>query len=633
VRKFLTGIFFILFIVCGLQAVLAPALPDSLPPRSYLLSTVRVLADSPQDALTQVRSLKPVRSEAAISLYEGLQKTPGITVTLGTKDESNLRLRGFRKHELKLMINGRPISAGYFGNVDVGNFSLDGIAGIQVISGPASAIYGGNTMGGVVNLITQDASSETWGSLSLTARRNNTNRLSLNSSHRFQNWSYRLAASREHSDGIALSESFEPTVFENGGIRDNQFKTLWNLDSEVYLELSDWQRFGISGGWGYIPRKRLPSSVFEASYRQYLDWRRQHATLMWEGVLGENLDGAAQLFYDGGGDRYQEYNDPGFNNLAMDSVMRHHSIGLSPRFRMSGWKGSELQFGLNTLLSLSERKDNGFYTDWSYHNLGQHNLWLQWQKQISAFSMTAGAGLGAWHHDERDGLRAWLDPNLGLSWKHSAAALSKISLGFNSAYPTMRQLFSSQKGNPLLRVQRALKTELYHSHSFLLAGIRNMVELSLFHNATRDLIDLQAGRYENIYRVDSWGLEAGMLSKPLPDWELSLSYALLQYSSGSDYRLTESPANSIVAELKLPLVLGIRLRINSGWNDLRFSQDNSGNYHSLASYWKHDLSLSRDWHKTRLSLGLENLLDADYSTEYGYPTPGRDFFVKLSRSF
>jgi outer membrane cobalamin receptor len=617
----------------GMQAVGTPAVQDSLPPRSYLLPTVRVVADSPLEALASVKRVEPSKREAAITLYEGLQKLPGISNTVGTKDESNLRLRGFRKNELKLMVNGRPLSAGYFGNVDAGNFSLDGIAELQIISGPAASMYGGNNLGGVVNLIRRDPTDDEWGSLSLTARRNNTNRLSLSSAHRFSKWSYRLAASREHSDGMALSQSFEPTGFENGGIRDNQFKTLWNLDADVYLHLSEWQQLGISGGWGWIPKKRLPSSVFEASYRQYLDWRRQNLTLMWEGVMGQNLSGAAMLYYDGGGDRYQEFNDSGFTNLGMDSVMRHHSVGLAPRFKLDLHPGSDLQFGLNSQLSYNERQDNGFYTEWSDHTMGQHNAWLQWQFQPSRLSINAGLGLSAWHHDEREGLKAFLDPSLGLSWKHDEDSSSRISIGINSSYPTMRQIFSSQKGNPLLDAQRAFKTELAHSASLMIGSVRSLGEINLYYNSARDLIDLQGERYQNIYRVDSWGLESSLLLVPVPDWEFSLAYAYLEYSANSDYRLTESPKNSLVAELSLPLVYGIRLKLNSGWNDIRHSQDASSDYHVLPAYWKHDLSLSRVWTTTTASLGLENLLDANFYTEYGYPAPGLDFFVKLSQAF
>lgn len=632
-RGHLKGYLGALLMFCGARAVAVNALPDSLPPRSYLLPTVRVVADSPQEAMATVKRLEPASREAAISLYEGLQKVPGISNTVGTKDESSLRLRGFRKNELKLMVNGRPLSGGYFGNVDIGNFSLDGVEELQIISGPAAAVYGANTMGGVVNLIRQDPSNDAWATLSLTARRNNTNRFSLSSAHRFKTWSYRLSASREHSEGLPLSASFTPTVFENGGIRDSQFKTLWNLDGELYFDLSPWQKAGLSAGWGHIPQKRLPSSVYEASYRQYLDWRRAHATLMWEGVLGQDLSGAAMLWYDGGGDRYQQFNDPGFHNISMDSEMRHHSLGLAPRFKLQTWKGSNLQFGLNALFTGSERKDNGFYLDWDNHFLGQHNAWLQWQIQLARLGITAGSVFSAWHHDPRDGLQGFADPGMGISWKHNSLAASRLSVGLNSSYPTMRQLFSVDRGNPLLKPQRALKTELSHSLSLQTGRVRSLLEASLFYNAARDIIELQAGRYENIYRVDSWGAELNLLTKPLPDWEFSFGYALLKYRSDSDYRLTESAPQSAVIDLILPLVYSVKLKLNSGWTDIRFSQDSFGGYHLLPSYWKHDLSLSRQWKRTRLSLGLENLLDANYFTEYGYPAPGRDFFVKLSQSF
>ncbi len=68
---------------------------DSLVKKTYLLPTVRVIADKPEDAIGALHIIDYIEQKgiAALNLYEGLQDIAGVTNTTGTKDESNLRIR------------------------------------------------------------------------------------------------------------------------------------------------------------------------------------------------------------------------------------------------------------------------------------------------------------------------------------------------------------------------------------------------------------------------------------------------------------------------------------------------------------------------------------------------------------
>ncbi|MDP2173256.1 MAG: TonB-dependent receptor plug domain-containing protein [Candidatus Cloacimonadaceae bacterium] len=625
----------VLLLLCAILSLgaLGQSVPvsDSLSPRRYLLSTVRVIASSPTDAISSVKVIEPDAASGAITLYEVLQGIPGIGNTVGSKEESNLRIRGFRRSEVKLMVNGRPLSNGYFGNVDLGNFGAEGIADIQLIRGPASAIFGNNSMGGVVNLITSDPDNKSLANLSFTTRRNNATRVAISSSRRFSRFSYRVSAARNNSDGIVLSENFAPTVFENGGVRNNQQKTQWNLDGELYFEPDAFHRIGATGGIGYIGLKRLASSVYEARYRQLKDWKRYHGTLMWEGILSGSVGTGAMIYYDGGGDRYQEFNDPGFEFLAMDSVMRSHSLGFSPHLQWRAGEDSEIQFGLRLESKYSTRRDNGYYLDWTPHNLNSYNAFAQWQTRVNdSFGISSGIGISAWNSDVRDRMGVFAEPSIAFNFKHLGGAESNLSLGRNTSFPTMRQLFADDRGNPALKPQNAWKAEIFHFQPLGEGKPRAALETSLFINEITNLIDIYDGRFENIHAVRSYGGELGILLAPLPNWECRMDYARLEYSSRSDFRLTESPRNSFAFETRIPIPLKIWLKTQSSWTDLRYSQNSTFIYQSLHSYWKHDLSLSRKWSGIHVSAGLENILDADYETEYGYPAPGRDFYLKVS---
>lgn len=83
---------------------------------------------------------------------------------------SGVGIRGFRpefsgtNQRSLVLLDGRPAGA-----TSLGNLSLDNIDRIEVLKGPASALYGSSAMGGVVNLITRQSSGPIHGSVSVKA--------------------------------------------------------------------------------------------------------------------------------------------------------------------------------------------------------------------------------------------------------------------------------------------------------------------------------------------------------------------------------------------------------------------------------------------------------------------------------
>jgi iron complex outermembrane receptor protein len=53
-----------------------------------------------------------------------------------------------------IMLNGMPLNSGWYGGVNWQNVSMENVDRIEIVRGPASALYGGNAMGGAINVIT-----------------------------------------------------------------------------------------------------------------------------------------------------------------------------------------------------------------------------------------------------------------------------------------------------------------------------------------------------------------------------------------------------------------------------------------------------------------------------------------------
>lgn len=600
--------------------------PDSL--KTYILPTVRVIVAKPSEAIGALHLIDAADKQSSLSLQDALSQSLGISSSTGSKDESNIRLRGFRKNEVRIMVDGRPLNSGYFGNVDLSKLSLLNIEEIQVIKGPASPLYGTNNLGGVVNLITRTAPQDRWLSLKATIKRNNTQELSLSSTHAFDSWNYLIGVGREHSDGFVLSKDFQSTFAENGQVRNNAARTVWNLMGNVSTEIWDFHRLGVDFAYTTMARREIPSSIYEGRIRLYDDWQRYHATLSLESQWSDKLQVTLLNAFDGGGDRYLEYNDASMQQLQTDSRMDNLSWHLAPRLRWFMAAGTVLDFGFKSEWQLNKRQDNGYYQEQTHNQVLVENVFTQLEKNLGkSRRLTAGLGLTASNNKLRKDFYYVAEPALGLLQEYASGAKTTLGLGQNSAQPTLRQLYSSSKGNPYLKPQSAVKLELGHHQPLL--GNRLALDAAVYWNSTRNLIDLVANRYENIYRIKTYGAELQLLAAVNQYWESQAEYAWLESYAAGAYKLTETPRHSLSLEQRIKGPAGTVLLFASHYRAQRLSQDDSGGYHNLGSYWRHDLTLSIPWRNYNLHLGLENILDENYEGEYGFPEAGRNFSIGL----
>ena len=116
----------------------------------------------------------------------------------------NGKLRGMPSgnHTL-IMLNGLPLNSGWFGGIRWENIATENVERIEIIRGPSSALYGGNAMGGVINIITSEPKKfEAKGKVGYGS--DNTVRYSFHIGDRFTDkLSLRLGYESEETDGYS----------------------------------------------------------------------------------------------------------------------------------------------------------------------------------------------------------------------------------------------------------------------------------------------------------------------------------------------------------------------------------------------------------------------------------------------
>lgn len=140
-----------------LPSALAAQQPDSTHLRTVVVTATR--EPTPIAATSQpvvVLSGADLRARGVVSVADALREVPGAAVVQSGSPGSvaSLFLRGGESRYTKVLIDGVPVNT-VGGTVFLQNLTLDNVDRIEIVEGPASALYGADAMAGVVQIFTR----------------------------------------------------------------------------------------------------------------------------------------------------------------------------------------------------------------------------------------------------------------------------------------------------------------------------------------------------------------------------------------------------------------------------------------------------------------------------------------------
>jgi outer membrane receptor for ferrienterochelin and colicins len=104
---------------------------------------------------TEVITRKQIEAVGARDLGQLLQQHPGVEL-VRTFRGTGLRLQGLDSEYVLILVDGERVSGRVGTTLDLGRFSLRDVERVEIVKGPAAALYGADAIGGVVNLITRN---------------------------------------------------------------------------------------------------------------------------------------------------------------------------------------------------------------------------------------------------------------------------------------------------------------------------------------------------------------------------------------------------------------------------------------------------------------------------------------------
>ncbi len=233
--------------------------------------------------VVNVITTKDIKETVATDLTDVLKETASVDVIQYPGALSGISIRGFRpeflgttKHTL-LLIDGRPAGA-----TNLATIPLDNIQRIEVLKGPASALYGSEAMGGVVNVITKESRGKIKSHLTLGYGS-------------FSTWQVKAASggnlTRKLDFDLDVSTDNQNGDLRmgNGDKRDHTaFKKRYGSARFGYAFNQDW-RMDVHGDWFAGRDIEVPGDIFYGTTQQSRkDINRYGGDAKISGFAGEN---------------------------------------------------------------------------------------------------------------------------------------------------------------------------------------------------------------------------------------------------------------------------------------------------------------------------------------------------------
>ena len=625
-------------------------------------STAEVAAPYVSEAVVTAADIEQYGAQ---TVAEALHYIPGVYMQSSGKNSRHVNIRGFSESELKVLVDGIPANETYFRQVDLSQFPASSISEIRVTKGLPSVLYGANSMGGVVNIITKKGAQP-----------------SVNGTVQFSDYSTMHSAvsgggqwgpvnmyatyAYQTSDGFSLSDDFDPddpTVgkdspyHEDGGVRDNSdyirrslsAKTGYDTElTKVYLSF-DWHN-----NEGGIP-------VEYNRYWRFKEWEQWHLNLVGEQQLGA-VTLKAQAYYFKHDD---DLEDDAARTVACggkswfdESVYDDYAIG---GFLQGDWNITDAQvlrtkvdysFEQNRQRELNTKNRMGKiiapgWSDDDVYETEMIDLAVEYEGRMDRLSGTLGVSYDLYRpvratgmDDPGDDIQS-ANPQLTLRWDMNDALAFVGGAGRKTRFPHMKELYSSHAGgNADLdpehtdSVEAGVQVQAPEAFWFMHA------EATVFNNDIQDMIlsvDTPDGesQYQNIGRAVTRGVELALYAQPLKTLEVRGGYTWLHAEDEDlDRRLQQLPAHRLFADGNWQLWQGFALSVQIEYNmdSVEYLYDKNKNEyeHNLPDYMLLNAGVEQQiGSHAKLFARVDNMFDRNYNTGNG-PMPGRQVWGGVS---
>lgn len=637
----------------------------------FTLGEINVTASALSPSIlpsTQIDS-EDMRRNDRETVGGALDLAAGVNLSkVGARNEQMVYVRGFDLRQVPLFIDGIPVYVPYDGYVDLGRFNTFDLSRIEVAKGFSSMMYGANTIGGAINLVSRRPSKafegEVGAGITMTGDGDtNSYRAYANLGTNQGKWYFQASASYLDQDYFPLSSDFRPVAAENGGNRENSY----NRDSKINL------KFGLTpnatdeytvnyiaqhGVKGTPPYAGTVTGIFPRYWR-WPYWDKDSLYFLTNTAIGEHSV-KLRVYHDTFKNSLFAYDNANYTSQVKPSSFQSWYDDYTNGMSVEG----DFRLSAANQLKASYHWKEDIHRE---HNWGEPIRHFKDRTQSVSLEDTHAfnnrlslvSGLG---FDKRDTLEAQdynattkvvsdfvkddasaTNGQIGVFYQTSDTGKLQVSIARKSRFPTIKDRYSYRLGtaipNPGLKAEQATHYEIGYSgrinHSIL-------GEVHLFYSDITNLIQSSAiapslcssppcTQMQNVGKASSSGLELSARGELASHWEFAANYAYLdrRNRSASNIRLTDAPRHKLFASTTWKPAS--QWDITASVDALSSRYSSSDGKQTAAGFAVADLKAGYTLKNgVKVEGGVRNLFDRLYYYTEGFPEAGRTYFVQFN---
>ncbi|MEX0907381.1 MAG: TonB-dependent receptor [Gemmatimonadota bacterium] len=532
----------------------------------------------------------------ATSILDVLARAFGVDLLPRSAAQADVAIRGSSFEQVLVMVDGVPMNDDQTGHFHLSmGVPLDAVERIEVLRGPASALYGSAAVGGVINIVTRRDAEE----LSARAEAGSFGGAAaeVGAGFRAGGLTGRAGAGHDRSDGHRAGTDHRAT------------SGLLTLDADI------------AGGKarldGSYARRDFGADGFYAPYDSYEETRTAAAAASWRSMAGAWSIAPRLSVRRNEDDFILLRDDPDFyhnthtnDRMAAELVLQR---ALSSRVRVAfGADAARSDLDSNTLGSRTERRTAVF-------------------GELAAGSPAATLGTAGIRLDHHSTFGSFVSATAGGSFRPAAPLRIRASAASGFRAPNWTERYYEDPvniGDPNLEVERFWTAEL---GAELQRGATS-AEAVVFVRRARELIDWSkpegAGeevpwRTMNVASATFRGLETEVRTT-LATVALTGRAALIGVAADDVAGYTSKYAlRPLTRSLSLQTDVALARRASLSLRGARFDRPDA------AAWGVVDARLTADFQAAQVFAGVTNLFDASWRDVSDRPAPGRSFSAGL----
>jgi iron complex outermembrane receptor protein len=385
---------------------------------------------------------------------------PGVSLSRNSRNEDMVSLRGFDARQVPLYIDGVPLYVPYDGYVDFGRFTTFDLAQIRVAASGASLLYGPNTLGGAINLVSRKPVRAFEGDASAGLASGGETRAAINLGGNQGSWYYQIGASYLDADSFPLPRGFQdykakPT--DTGSRRENAYRTDQRLSLKLGITPNATDEYAL----GYVRQdgeKGNPVYTGQSRsgirYWRWPYWDTDNLYFTSRTRLGESNLLKTRVYRSTYGNSINAFTDASYsaqlNNTGFPSAYDDSSTGASVELANYTVAGHELQLALHYKED-KHRETNPSSPTKDYRDVTTSIALEDSIALAKAWKLRLGLS-----HDQRDARQVYAWPTGSTSATNALAELSHALdeqgseaygvLSHKTRFPTIKDRYSARMG-------------------------------------------------------------------------------------------------------------------------------------------------------------------------------------------